>query len=109
MTDGVPTLLGSMAGSSRPNIPPTYTKVKLPQLIFIKLWQEKKWEENSGVDLHSYGYNRNTPSSRYYSAMGLLRLLFRSVSNGGNFLLNIGFACFHRVHVKRTSGGRKDS
>lgn len=24
-----------------------------------------KWEENSGVDVHSYGYNRNTDAQEY--------------------------------------------
>jgi len=53
-------------------------------------WLNHKWEENSGIDTNSYGYNRNTPSNKYYSADYLIRLLVRSVANGGNLLLDIG-------------------
>jgi len=49
-----------------------------------------KWEENSGVDLFSYGYNRNTPANKYYSAQFLINLLIRTVAYGGNLLLDVG-------------------
>lgn len=54
------------------------------------VYNDHKWEENSGIDIHSYGYNRNTPAIDYYTAYQLLSLLVRSVAYGGNLLLNIG-------------------
>jgi len=54
------------------------------------VYLDHKWEENSGVDIHSYGFNRNTPAEDYYTAYQLLNLLIRSVAYGGNLLLNIG-------------------
>jgi len=53
-------------------------------------WLNHKWEENSGMDFFSYGYNRHTPSTNYYTTDYLIRLLLRSVANGGNLLLDIG-------------------
>jgi len=49
-----------------------------------------KWEENSGIDIGSYGFNRNTPSYDYLSTQYLLQLLVRSVCYGGNLLIDIG-------------------
>jgi len=49
-----------------------------------------KWEENSGIDIHSYGFNRNTPADAYFTADYLIKLLVRCVSNNGNLLLDIG-------------------
>ena len=40
--------------------------------------------------VHSYGFNRNTPADKYYTAQYLLNTLVRCVSNGGNLLLDIG-------------------
>jgi len=48
------------------------------------------WEENSGVDQFSYGFNRNSLLSHYFTAQYLVDLLIRCVCNGGNFLLDIG-------------------
>jgi len=55
-----------------------------------KVYLNHKWEENSGIDIHSFGYNRNTPADKYYTAEQLLNLLLRCVSNNGNLLLDIG-------------------
>jgi len=44
----------------------------------------------SGIDVHSYGFNRNTPAELYNTPQQLLNLLIRCVSNGGNLLLDIG-------------------
>ena len=44
----------------------------------------------SGVDVHSYGLNRLTQADQYYTTEYLLNVLVRCVSNGGNFLLDIG-------------------
>jgi len=49
-----------------------------------------KWEQNSGIDVFSFGLNRNTPADKYFNATYLVNLLVRTVSNGGNFLLDIG-------------------
>jgi len=48
------------------------------------------WEENSGIDIHSYGFNRATPANMYNTAKDLLNLLVRTVAFGGNLLLDIG-------------------
>lgn len=56
-----------------------------------------KWEENSGLDVHSFGYNRMTPAQLYQSSQSVLNLLFRCVCNGGNLLLDIG-----KVQIKIT-------
>jgi len=54
------------------------------------IYLDHKWEENSGIDIHSYGLNRNTPADKYNSASDLINLLIRCIANGGNFLLDIG-------------------
>jgi len=53
-------------------------------------WLDHKWEENSGVDIHSYGYNRNSQAWDYLTPQYLINLLVRSVAFGGNLLLDIG-------------------
>ena len=55
-----------------------------------QVWDGRKWEENSGIDINSYGLNRQTPAEDYFTSAYLINLLLRSVSNGGNLLLNIG-------------------
>ena len=54
------------------------------------VYNNKKWEASMGIDIHSYGLNRATPSDKYYTADYLLNVLVRCVSNGGNLLLDIG-------------------
>jgi len=54
------------------------------------VWLNYSWEENSGTDVFSYGYNRVTNSDHYWSASYLINLLTRTVCNGGNLLLDIG-------------------
>lgn len=56
-----------------------------------------KWEENSGLDVHSFGYNRMTPAQLYQSSQSVLNLLFRCVCNGGNLLLDIGPSADGRI------------
>jgi len=53
-------------------------------------WLTHSWEENSGLDIHSYGLNRNSQVSNYSSNAEVIRLLIRTVAYGGNLLLNIG-------------------
>lgn len=53
---------------------------------------DHKWEENSGIDIHSYGYNRNTPAEKYYDADYLIDLLVKTVAYGGNLCLNVGIS-----------------
>ncbi|XP_011270296.1 hypothetical protein CAOG_08685 [Capsaspora owczarzaki ATCC 30864] len=56
-----------------------------------------KWEENSGLDLHSFGYNRMTPAELYLTALDVITLLVRCVCNGGNLLLDIGPSADGRI------------
>lgn len=47
------------------------------------------WEECRGIGF-SFGYNRNEDASDYATSRTLIYLLLNVVSNGGNFLLDIG-------------------
>lgn len=47
------------------------------------------WEESRGIGT-SYGYNRFETTEHYLSSKQLIDILIDKVSNGGNFLLNIG-------------------
>lgn len=49
-----------------------------------------KWELSRGMDIHSYGYNRQTPADKYVTPTQLIHLLIRCVANNGNFLVDIG-------------------
>jgi len=49
-----------------------------------------KWEQNSGLDVHSFGLNRATPAEQYATTRSLVHLLVRCVANNGNLLLDIG-------------------
>jgi len=47
------------------------------------------WEESRGIGT-SYGYNRFETTTHYLSSKQLIDILIDKVSNGGNFLLNVG-------------------
>lgn len=47
------------------------------------------WEESRGIGT-SYGYNRFETSKHYLTSKQLIHILIDKVSNGGNFLLNVG-------------------
>jgi alpha-L-fucosidase len=47
------------------------------------------WEESRGIGT-SYGYNRFETTKHYLSSKRLIDILIDKVTNGGNFLLNIG-------------------
>jgi len=55
-----------------------------------EIWLDHKWEENRGIDVHSYGLNRLTTAQNYSTAEELIALLVRTVAFGGNLLLDIG-------------------
>jgi alpha-L-fucosidase len=48
-----------------------------------------KWEEDQGIGA-SYGYNRNEDAQDYKTPYQLIALLARTVSHGGNLLLDVG-------------------
>lgn len=52
--------------------------------------QPRKWEFNLGVDPFSFGYNKETPPSKYMNASTLITNLVDIVSKNGNFLLDVG-------------------
>jgi len=56
------------------------------------------WEENRGIG-KSYGYNRNESIADYDSPADLIRMLCKSVGNGGNLLLDIGPTADGRIPV----------
>lgn len=47
------------------------------------------WEESRGIGT-SYGYNRFETTDHYLTSKQLIDILIDKVSNGGNFLLNVG-------------------
>ncbi|XP_055958256.1 alpha-L-fucosidase-like [Patella vulgata] len=51
---------------------------------------ERKWETAVTVDLSSWGYRRNAVLDNYVSTRVALTTLIRTVSYGGNMLMNIG-------------------
>eukprot|EP00128_Syssomonas_multiformis_P004667 Colp12_sorted_trinity150504_noHs@22969 len=55
-----------------------------------QVYLDHKWEQCSGIDVHSFGLNRNTPADKYFSATELVHLLIRCVANNGNLLLDVG-------------------
>jgi len=62
-------------------------------------WLNHKWEENSGINFHSYGYNRLSDADHYLSAEYLIGLLIRTVALGGNLLLDVGPTSDGRIPV----------
>jgi len=54
------------------------------------VFHNHKWEENEGIDVFSFGFNRATPGDKYQTAKSLIDNLIRCVCNGGNLLLDIG-------------------
>ncbi|XP_063961367.1 alpha-L-fucosidase-like [Lytechinus pictus] len=52
--------------------------------------QNHKWENCMTVDTKSWGYVRTTPLKDIFDIHGLITKLVRTVSCGGNLLLNIG-------------------
>lgn len=56
------------------------------------------WEECRGIG-ESFGYNRNENLEDYMSSDKLVHTLVKIVSNGGNFLLNIGPTADGRIPV----------
>ncbi|XP_030840020.1 alpha-L-fucosidase [Strongylocentrotus purpuratus] len=52
--------------------------------------QNHKWENAMTVDMSSWGYVRTTPLSGIFDIHGLIQKLVRTISCGGNLLLNVG-------------------
>lgn len=57
-----------------------------------------KWEEDQGIGA-SYGYNRNEDAEDYKTPYQLIALLVKTVSHGGNFLLDVGPTADGRIPV----------
>jgi alpha-L-fucosidase len=55
-----------------------------------KFYLNHKWEENRGIDTYSYGLNRASSSTHYFTSEYLVHLLIRTVAYGGNLLLSVG-------------------
>ncbi|XP_066254869.1 alpha-L-fucosidase [Euwallacea similis] len=52
--------------------------------------QKKKWENAMTVDKHSWGFRRNARLSDYLTPLELLTVLAKTISCGGNLLINVG-------------------
>lgn len=64
----------------------------------LKVGPDHKWEENQGIGA-SYGYNRNETIDEYRTATEILHLFIKTVSLGGNLLLDIGPTADGRIPV----------
>ncbi len=70
--------------------------VRAKQLIFIPWFIElgtlqlHKWENCFTIDKKSWGFRRNAALSDYYSTPELLKEMVKTISCGGNMLLNVG-------------------
>jgi alpha-L-fucosidase len=56
------------------------------------------WEETRGIG-QSFGYNRNESLAQYASSKELIHQLIKTVSKGGNLLLNVGPTADGRIPV----------
>ncbi|KAF8711892.1 Alpha-L-fucosidase, partial [Rhizoctonia solani] len=56
----------------------------------LNSYQVRKWESNSGLDPHFYGYNSGTAPDRYMKGVDVIKQLVDIVSKGGNYLLDVG-------------------
>eukprot|EP01116_Phalansterium_solitarium_P022709 TRINITY_DN7601_c0_g1_i2.p2 TRINITY_DN7601_c0_g1~~TRINITY_DN7601_c0_g1_i2.p2 ORF type:complete len:417 (+),score=171.62 TRINITY_DN7601_c0_g1_i2:448-1698(+) len=63
------------------------------------VYLERKWELNRGIDVFSFGFNRNSQAGNYSTSTELVHTLIRTVANGGNFLLNVGPAADGEIPV----------
>ena len=52
--------------------------------------QPHKWENCFTIDRKSWGFRRNAALNEYFTATELISELVKTVSCGGNFLLNVG-------------------
>jgi len=52
--------------------------------------QTHKWENCFTIDKHSWGYRRNAVLSDFFSTSELLKETVKTISCGGNMLLNVG-------------------
>eukprot|EP00392_Amoebophrya_sp_AT5.2_P017103 g17419.t1 len=49
-----------------------------------------KWESADTLDKTNWGYNKDTPVDKFWTAHELIRRLVAAVAYGGNYLLNVG-------------------
>ncbi|KAL1513458.1 hypothetical protein ABEB36_002866 [Hypothenemus hampei] len=52
--------------------------------------QKKKWENAMTIDKDSWGFRRNAKLSDYLTPLEILTVLARTISCGGNLLINVG-------------------
>ncbi|CUA69605.1 fucosidase, alpha-L-1, tissue [Rhizoctonia solani] len=67
-----------------------YSDFNTPEYFTLNSYQVRKWESNSGLDPHSYGYNSGTALDRYMKGVDVVKQLVDIVSKGGNYLLDVG-------------------
>lgn len=67
-----------------------YSDFNTPEYFTLDSYQVRKWESNSGLDPHSYGYNSGTAADKYMKGVDVIRQLVDIVSKGGNYLLDVG-------------------
>ncbi|CCO28341.1 alpha-L-fucosidase [Rhizoctonia solani AG-1 IB] len=67
-----------------------YSDFNTPEYFTLNSYQVRKWESNSGLDPHSYGYNSGTALDKYMKGVDVIKQLVDIVSKGGNYLLDVG-------------------
>ncbi|KAF8599783.1 glycoside hydrolase [Ceratobasidium sp. AG-I] len=67
-----------------------YSDFDTPEYFTLNSYQVRKWESNSGLDPHSYGYNSGTAADKYMKGVDVIHQLVDIVSKGGNYLLDVG-------------------
>ncbi|EUC64021.1 alpha-L-fucosidase [Rhizoctonia solani AG-3 Rhs1AP] len=67
-----------------------YSDFNTPEYFTLNSYQVRKWESNSGLDPHSYGYNSGTALDKYMKGVDVVKQLVDIVSKGGNYLLDVG-------------------
>eukprot|EP01116_Phalansterium_solitarium_P021386 TRINITY_DN6628_c1_g3_i1.p1 TRINITY_DN6628_c1_g3~~TRINITY_DN6628_c1_g3_i1.p1 ORF type:complete len:598 (+),score=149.88 TRINITY_DN6628_c1_g3_i1:85-1878(+) len=63
------------------------------------VYLDHKWELNRGIDVFSFGLNRNSQAGNYTTSEAIVHILIRTVANGGNLLLDVGPASDGEIPV----------
>ncbi|CAE6344951.1 unnamed protein product, partial [Rhizoctonia solani] len=63
-----------------------YSDFNTPEYFTLNSYQVRKWESNSGLDPHSYGYNSGTAPDRYMKGVDVIKQLVEWASAIAHYL-----------------------